>query len=76
MALNLERGTSNDALRPEAVAWERYAGEPQPGDEIGLYRHEDLLRMNEHFSNRPEKCFRDGTESPMSACRSYKPSSG
>jgi hypothetical protein len=53
------------------VNWEKWAGEPQPGDEREAYTREELLKMDAAFSARLEKCFCDGSESRASARRCY-----
>jgi hypothetical protein len=57
---------------PEETHWERFAGEPTAADAAGPYSERELWRMNDAFSARLEKCFRDGSERRESARATYQ----
>ena len=54
----------------EETNWEKWAGEPRPGDAAGAYSYEQLLRMDGNFTAL-ERAFAAGLESPLSARRIY-----
>jgi hypothetical protein len=53
----------------EETNWEKWAGEPRPGDAAGAYSYEQLLRMDGNFTAALERAFAAGLESPLSARR-------
>jgi len=59
-----------NGLPVEETNWEKWAGEPRPGDAAGAYSYEQLLRMDGNFTAL-ERAFAAGLESPLSARRIY-----
>jgi hypothetical protein len=55
------------AQQQERIPRHSRASEPEPGDELGTYSLEELLRMDAEFSNRLERAFAAGKESRASA---------
>ena len=67
------QGCRREALPKRAMEetnWEKWAGEPRPGDAAGAYSYEQLLRMDGNFTAL-ERAFAAGLESPLSARRIY-----
>ena len=60
-----------NGLPVEETNWEKWAGEPRPGDATGAYSYEQLLRMDGDFTAALERAFAAGLESPLSARRIY-----
>jgi hypothetical protein len=60
-----------NGLSVEETNWEKWAGEPRPGDAAGAYSYEQLLRMDGDFTAALERAFAAGLESPLSARRIY-----
>jgi len=65
------RGALPKRATVEETNWEKWAGEPRPGDAAGAYSYEQLLRMDGDFTAALERAFAAGLESPLSARRIY-----